>query len=87
MPISHAAALELWSAALAEEVGIAVKTDNRRALSNQLYFARQRSGNPAFANISIHLPPAEDEIWLVKREAPNGKPSGRTFEESDLESL
>lgn len=59
--------LPLWYKALDEELGIAIKTDDRRHIVTVLYEARQREANPALEALMIAQPPG-DEVWLVKKE-------------------
>lgn len=70
----------LWQAALKEEVGLAIVTDNRGLLRQHLYRARAQEANPDFEKIVIILPEKEDELWLVKRDAAGH----RTYNQGDL---
>lgn len=61
--------LEYWLLALRSKVGIAVPTDNRAMLRQQLYKARYDAKNPALEDIVMIIPEKEDEIWLVHKDA------------------
>ena len=61
--------IDLWQAAFDDEVGIAVPTDNRNLLRQQLYRARAEARNPDFDDIVILLPENETELWLVHKDA------------------
>lgn len=60
--------IDLWHAALLVEVGLSIKTNNRKLLQAQLYNARAAEGTVAMQDIAICIPATEDELWLVKRE-------------------
>ena len=51
----------LWTRALSSPVGIAVTTDDRVLLRQQLYRARPND------DFSLAFPEKEDEIWIVRR--------------------
>jgi hypothetical protein len=78
--------IDLWQAALDDEVGIAVPTDNRALLRQHLYRARAEANNPEFERIVIILPENETELWLVHRDADAPNPN-RTFNKGDIEPL
>jgi hypothetical protein len=61
--------LEYWLLALKSEVGIAISTDNRAMLRQQLYKARYDAKDPRLDNLVMVMPEKEDEIWLVHRDA------------------
>jgi hypothetical protein len=61
--------LEYWLLALRSEVGIAIPTDNRAMLRQQLYRARYEAKDPRLDDIVMIIPQKEDEIWLVHRDA------------------
>ena len=67
MPFPTETLLSLWAQALAAEVGIAISTEARRALANELYEARK--GFPEYKAVSIFMPPDEGELWLVRKDA------------------
>ena len=79
--IPHSLAMELWQKAKEAKVGLAVKTNNRKALTNQLYEVRKQSGDERLRSISIMFPPNEEEIWLCNH------PEERAFDEQDLDKL
>lgn len=61
--------LALWERALASEFGIALKTNNKRTLSNALYTIRAEAKRPDLADLVITLPKRpEDEIWICHKE-------------------
>ena len=51
----------LWTKALATPIGIAIVTNDRQLLRQQLY--RERPNN----DFSLMFPEKEDEIWIVRR--------------------
>lgn len=75
--------LELWEAALRVDVGIAVKTDNRKVLQQHLYRARAEANDPRLERLTIILPDNEDELWLVHKDAD----TDGTVNEGDIEPL
>jgi len=74
MPLPHETAISLWSRALAAEIGIAIATNSRRALANDLYDARKAAGQAEFSKISIHMPPNPEELWMVRKDAEEPEP-------------
>lgn len=61
--------LDLWLLALKSEVGIYIRTNDRRLLQAQLYRVRQNEGTAEMQDISIVYPAGVEELWLVKRSA------------------
>jgi len=61
--------IDLWIGALAAEVGISVKTNDRRLLQSQLYRERQANGTKEMENVAICIPDLEGELWMVKKTA------------------
>ena len=59
-------ALEYFHRALKEEIGVALRTDNKRGLKAKLYAVREAAGDPALDEIII-FDPDGDEIWLCKK--------------------
>lgn len=59
--------IELFQRATTSEYGIAVQTNDRQLLRQQLYKARIDHGG--FEDIVLAFPKREDELWLVKRHA------------------
>ena len=57
----------LWQAALAAHVGIAIKTDDRKHLQLHLYKARTAADTDRFDGLSIIIPQQEEELWIVHR--------------------
>ena len=51
----------LWTKALAAPVGIAIVTNDRQLLRQQLY--RERPSD----DFSIAFPEKENEVWIVRR--------------------
>ena len=51
----------LWTRALSHPIGIAVTTNDRTLLRQQLYRARPSE------DFSIAFPEKEDELWIVRR--------------------
>lgn len=67
MPRSYAHEyLPLWFNALDEEIGLLVRTNNRRGLTAILYEARQEAGSPELEELML-LQIAEDTIFIAKR--------------------
>lgn len=67
MPRSYAYEyLPLWVNALDEEIGLLVRTDNRRGLTAVLYEARKEAAMPELEELML-LQIAEDTIYIAKR--------------------
>lgn len=67
MPRSYAHEyLSLWVNALDEEIGLFVRTDDRRKLTAILYEARQEAQMPELEELML-LQIAEDTIFIAKR--------------------
>ena len=67
----------LMSRALANGIGLAIKTEDRDALMRRFYTERKRQGLPELENLTFHKSPLEEhELWIVvnPQEKPNGKP-------------
>lgn len=75
--------LEYWLLALRSKVGVAIPTDNRAMLRQQLYRARYEAKDPRLDDIVMVIPEKEDEIWLVHKDADSRGP----FDESNVEPL
>jgi hypothetical protein len=71
--------LDLWIAALKEEVGIAITTDNRGLMRQHLYKARADARNPELEAIVMLLPENENEIWLVHKDADDAGGPGADY--------
>ena len=61
--------VDLWLAALKEERGVAIVTDNRSLMRQHLYKARAEARDPDLDSLVMILPEKEDEIWLVHKDA------------------
>ena len=61
--------LDLWIGALAAEVGISIKTNDRRLLQQQLYRERQAKGTKEMEDLAICVPDLEGELWILKKTA------------------
>lgn len=75
--------LEYWLLALKSKVGVAIPTDNRAMLRQQLYKARYEAKDPRLDDIVMIIPKKEGEIWLVHRDAD----SRSTIDQSNVEPL
>lgn len=75
--------LEYWLLALKSKVGVAIPTDNRAMLRQQLYKARYEAKDPRLDDIVMIIPKKEDEIWLVHRDAD----SRSTIDQDNIEPL
>lgn len=65
-PVTHDDCIALWHRASTSEIGIEIKTDDKRSLMNQLYEARKVSGG--FENVCIVQPgPYPDALWLTRK--------------------
>ena len=60
--------LEYWRAVLQLTVGIALSTDDRTLLRQQLYRARAEAKDLTLEGIVILFPEKEDELWLVRKD-------------------
>ena len=61
----------LWEKALAEPIGLCIKTDDRVLLRQHLYNCRAEMDREELRALSVSLSPkVDDEIWIVKRDAP-----------------
>ena len=59
--------LDYWLKASACRVGIAIQTNDRVLLRQQLYNARKEAGDPLLDELVIIMPVQEDELYIVKR--------------------
>ena len=75
--------LEYWLLALRSKVGIAIPTNNRAMLRQQLYKARYEAKDPRLDDLVMIIPEREDEIWLVHKDAD----SRGAVNESNIEPL
>ena len=67
--------LGYWYSALREPLGLRLRASGctREQLRAALYRSRVDAADTSLESLSIIFPPTElDEIWLIKREAPNG---------------
>lgn len=62
--------LSIWYEALDATDGLAVVTSNRQRLRDYLYATRR--GYPELGHLSIIFPTNPKELWIVKREEPEG---------------
>lgn len=77
--------LEYWYAALAEPVGVVLRTDDRDRLRAKLYAARREAVDEKLSSLSIIFSPtAEDEVWIMHNASEKG--SG-TDNEGNAESI
>lgn len=60
--------LDFWQAALGLEVGLSIKSTDRKLLQQQLYRARQEAGIVALQDLCICYPDKEGELWILKKE-------------------
>lgn len=61
--------LEYWYGALAsEKAGLAISTNDRRLLREQLYRARSEAGDPELEMLGIAYPDIDGELWIVKKD-------------------
>lgn len=67
MPVPHEILMKIWYQALGAEIGIAIPTDRRTNLSNELYVARQKMGDPELMNLTIQQPAKSDELWICHK--------------------
>lgn len=60
--------LELWYAALREDIGVVIETDDPDRCIQKLYAARRQAQDPDLNAISIVRSPTDNfHLWLVKR--------------------
>lgn len=67
MPIPDSLLLEAWNQALEAEVGIAIRTNDRRYVQHQLYRLRAAGDDPRLQTLMIFMPNG-DEVWICKKE-------------------
>lgn len=67
MPIHHDILMTLWYRALEAEIGIAVPTDRRLAMANELYVARGKMNDPNLMELTIQQPAQSDELWICHK--------------------
>ena len=67
MPIPHEILMTLWYRALEAEIGIAIPTDRRRDMANEMYVARGKMADPELMNLTIQQPAKSDEIWICHK--------------------
>lgn len=61
--------IALWQQALKQPAGLAIPTDDRLLLKQQLYRARAASDITELGNLAIVMPETpENEIWIVRRD-------------------
>lgn len=60
--------LELWLEALNMPVGLAVQTNDRALLRQQLYRERSEAKNEELARLTIIFPIIEGELWIVHKD-------------------
>lgn len=65
--LTSALVLPLWYRALETEIGIGIRTDDRRALQTALYRARDEHNDPDLQRLIMFMP-NNDEVWLCKKE-------------------
>lgn len=69
MPLSREAALALWERAAKAEIGIGIKTKDKRSLQNMLYNVRNEVQDPTIADLVLVLPKTpEDEVWIMRKQ-------------------
>jgi len=61
--------LEYWQKALTLETGLAIETDDRVLLRQQLYRARGEAADPELEQLVIIFPMAENKLWIVRKDA------------------
>lgn len=67
MPRSYAHEyLGHWYAALEQEIGLAIFTDNRKGLTAVLYEARSGAGDPELDALML-IQIGENELWIAKK--------------------
>ncbi len=60
---------DLWFGALASEAaGLAIKTNDRALLKQQLYRTRNELGDPRLDMLMIAIPDIDGELWIVKKD-------------------
>lgn len=68
--------IDYWRAALgSSKAGLAISTNDRKLLQQQLYRARAQAGEPELDALIISIPDIDGELWIVKKDcldAPNG---------------
>lgn len=60
--------LDLWRAALSCTVGLAVSTNDRKLLQQQLYRARAQEGSVELDQLLISIPDIDGELWIAKKD-------------------
>jgi hypothetical protein len=66
--------LPLWHRALASEIGIAIRTNDRRWLQTALYEARSRANDPQLEKIMLVMPGKDlegnpsQEVMMLKKQ-------------------
>lgn len=61
--------LALWHRALEADIGVGVKTDDRRWLQNVLYEARKEANDPRLEGLVVMIPPDTTEVWICHKTA------------------
>ena len=65
--VTDEAGLALWQRALTSEIGLAIKTENRRSFQNAMYEIRK--GHEEYQSLVIVLPGGkDDEVWICHKE-------------------
>lgn len=61
--------LSLWRRAAKAKYGIAISTDDRTLLRQQLYRVRAEAGDEALQEIAMMMSRDGKEVWLVRKGA------------------
>lgn len=59
--------LPLFEQVLEREIGIAIRTNDPKALRDELYRARDQSGKPEFHEVIAFLPRDKDEVFMCRK--------------------
>ena len=57
---------QVWLAALEQELGLAIKVDQKPMIRNDLLTTRREMNDPRLAELMLCMPPG-DEIFIVKK--------------------
>lgn len=58
----------LWSRAKQSQLGVAILTNDRQLLREQLYRVRANSGHVFWEDLVITFPANEKELWIVHKD-------------------
>lgn len=59
--------IPLFERVLESEIGVAIETDNPKALRDELYKARDIAARPEFEEVIMFLPQGKNEVFMCRK--------------------